>query len=148
MKYLLFAIPLICLASTTLGAPPVPPKKEDLVKGASLIAVVRITNVVERVTKDQPSGKLIQTAYPEIEQVLRGTSPKKLCLERWETLGGPAYQSPGLAKGRFLAFLKGQGDDYIVGWDSLFPIEGGQVYFYQAKTLDDAVIEIKKMLRN
>jgi len=147
-KYLVFAVTLICLISTTFAVPPAPPKKENWVKQADFIAVVRVTDIVEEVVRSKPYDILTQTTYPEVERVLKGTAPKKLRLEHRETLDLIVCRPPKLSRGRFLVFLRRQGDVYAANdWYWGVTIEGDQVCLFQ-KALNEVAGDIQEIVKN
>lgn len=103
-------IPAFLLAALAalplLAVPPVAPTVGDLARRSDVIAVVTITNVMERA---HPGGAwncgTHQSAVATVETVLKGRSPETLHLSHEAGPMSLSCRPPGLEVGRFLVFL-------------------------------------------
>jgi hypothetical protein len=125
--------------------------KEEMVQRAEVIAMISITAV-----RDSDSKGVIWTYRKSgegtVEKVLKGDIPKNFTLHGAETF---ICASCPLAEGRFLAFLKKDGELWtgsnwhlslrpITGTEVLWYVDAGNRYEMKATSLDAVLAEIKE----
>ncbi|MEW6305721.1 MAG: hypothetical protein AB1705_19760 [Verrucomicrobiota bacterium] len=124
MKRILQILVAMLFAGSIGAVPPVPPTKNELIDGADFIAVISISKIDEKTERRTPFHVLVQTAQANVERVLKGEAPAKCVLRHEDELSEFLCKPPKLATGRFLVFLKRQGDVFVQSnWYSIFPIE-------------------------
>jgi hypothetical protein len=140
---------LLCGMVLVLAVPPMPTSRADLIKRSDLIAIVTLTNVTDAVSVEiaSTSGQR-QSATALVDRTIKGTAPQMLHL----TLEGPplslSCRPPSLSTGRFLVFLRREGDGYVRTdtWYSQLPIITNHVSFSFGRPvrLETAIREIER----
>ena len=115
------------------AVPPPPEKKENVVNGAEVIAVVTISKVETSPEKD---GVITEVATLEVEQVLKGSLPQGAKLQGF--IDRFPCHTPTLqqSKGRALVFLRRDGEFYRksgTGWEQLRPVQEGRVMWFESE---------------
>jgi hypothetical protein len=127
--------------------------KQEMIKKAEAIAIVTILEVQSTQTKGG-HWTYAQAGTAKVEQVLKGKLPDQFTLHGSEDF--ICARCP-IAKGRFLAFLKQDGDLWAgSNWQSsLRPIEGDRVewyvedqnrYEFKLVPIEDVIAEIRAIL--
>jgi len=104
---------LTFFAATFVQAlPPAPPKLATLTSKSDLIAIVHVAEPVQKPFGKRSNRVLLQRADATVERVLKGAPAEKVVLTFEDNLGFLCRPSR-LYKGRFLLFLKKDGDAYV-----------------------------------
>lgn len=140
MKTFLAAFIVLCSLHHQAFAKAYFQTKQEMIEKAEAIAIIEISSVQDSETKGK-SWTYRTKGTAKIERILRGDLPKEFTLYGAETF---ICASCPVTKGRFIAFLKKDGDLWTgSNWHlSLRPIKDGMVDWYIA---DDNRYEMKPM---
>lgn len=153
MKHLLTAFLLLMALCHAAHAKAYFQTKDEMIEKADVVAVITIGKIDEADTKGK-TWTYRQSATAKTESVLKGKLPAEFTLHGAETF--ICAQCP-LAKGRYIAFLKKDGELWTgSNWHlSLRPIKNDRVEWYvandnryemQPTPLADVLAEIKEAL--
>lgn len=131
MKPFILILAFLCFSGMDLFAKAYFQTKDEMIEKAEVIAIISIGEVKVAETHGV-NWTYRQSAIATVESVLKGTLPKTITLYGMENF--PCAQCL-LGKGRFIAFLKKDGDLWTgSNWHLSFrPIQGTTVEWYKAE---------------
>jgi hypothetical protein len=157
MKRAAIILGALLAADMAWAKPPLPPALDDLAKRSDLIAVVRVTNVVQQIGTrvswrewlPRREKWLYQSAVATVASSIKGKCPPSLLLTHEEAQGLSCSQ-PHLGTGEYLVFLRWDGAKAVRTdlWYSQAVIVSNKVSvcFAQAVPLESVVADIERVV--
>jgi hypothetical protein len=152
MKPITLIVLLLCLAAIVSAVPPIGPSRADITKRSELVAIVTVSNVTSQVVGKPKNQVRQERASASVERVLKGTAPQRLVLAYDEPVTDILCTAPRLSSGRFLVFLRRDGDVFVRTdtWYSQHSIETNHVHWFLERTepFDAAISQVERIIKS